>query len=61
MKEFNNGVYTNLESISIQFNGKPLGFREKFKWNGGEYLVFVREDKRGDTGTEIVFRKLITL
>ena len=59
MKEFNYGIYSNLESISIQFNEKPLGFREKFKWSGGEYLVFVREDKLGDTGKEIVFRKLI--
>jgi hypothetical protein len=60
MKEFNNSVYPNLESLSEVFNTKPYGFKEKIKWNDGEYLVFVREDKLGDTGTEIVFRKLIT-
>jgi hypothetical protein len=40
---------------------EPIGFKEKFKWNDEEYLIFVREDKCGDFGTEIVFRKLIKL
>ena len=59
MKEYSKEIYTNIESLSEAFNTKPYGFKEKIKWNGGEYLVFVREDKKGDFGTEIVFRKLI--
>ena len=42
MKEYSKEVYTNIESLSEAFNTKPYGFKEKIKWNGGEYLVFVR-------------------
>lgn len=61
MKELSKEVYPDINSIYNTLIDKPIGFREKFKWNGGEYLIFVREDKGGDFGTEIVFRKLITL
>lgn len=60
MKEYSKEVYPNIESLSDAFSTKPYGFKEKIKWNSGEYLVFVREDKGGDFGTEIVFRKLLT-
>lgn len=60
MKEYSKEVYPNIESLSDAFSTKPYGFKEKIKWDGGEYLVFIREDKRGDFKTELVFRKLLT-
>lgn len=53
-------TYKDLNSLYDHYSNKPFGFRERFIWNGGQYLVFVREDKDGDFGTEIVFRKLLT-
>jgi hypothetical protein len=61
MKELSKEVYPTIDSIHNLFMKEPFGFKEKIKWNGEEYLIFVREDKEGDLGTEIVFRKLITL
>ena len=61
MRELSKEIYPNIDSIHTFFMKEPLGFKEKFKWNDEEYLVFIREDKLGDFGTEIVFRKLITL
>ena len=61
MRELSKEIYPNIDSIHTYFMKEPLWFKEKFKWNDEEYLVFIREDKLGDFGTEIVFRKLITL
>ena len=61
MRELNKEIYKDINSIHNLFIKEPIGFKQEIKWNGEQYLIFVREDKKGDFGTEIVFRKLITL
>jgi hypothetical protein len=59
MKEISKEIYPTIDSLSNLFFVESIGFRERIRWNGGEYLVFVRGDKFGDYGKEFVIRKLI--